>query len=162
MLRLRPYKKDDADTIISWSRDERAFYKWSAGVMGAYPITAKEFAFVDSIMAFTVCDEDKAIGFFTFRNPGGRIDELRIGFVILDPEQRGSGKGKEMMKLALKYAFEIYGATKVTLGVFENNEPAYFCYRSAGFTELPETDTYQVLGEEWKCIEMAIEREPRG
>ena len=34
MLRLRPYKKEDADTIISWSKDEKAFYKWSAGVMG--------------------------------------------------------------------------------------------------------------------------------
>ena len=36
----------------------------------SYSITAKEFAFVDSVMAFTACDEDKAIGFFTFRNPG--------------------------------------------------------------------------------------------
>lgn len=34
MLRLRPYKKEDADAIISWSKDEKAFYKWSAGVMG--------------------------------------------------------------------------------------------------------------------------------
>jgi len=42
---------------------------WLSGVIGAYPITAKEFAFVDAVMAFTACDEDKAIGFFTFRNP---------------------------------------------------------------------------------------------
>ena len=140
MLRLRPYKKEDADTIISWSQDERAFYQWSAGVMGDYPITQKEFGFVDSLMAFTAFDEEKTIGFFTFRNPGGNIDELRIGFIILDPEQRGHGKGKEMLKLALKYAFEIYGA--------------------AGFEDviLDETETYQVLNEEWKCIEMAIER----
>lgn len=34
MLRLRPYKKEDADTIISWSKDEKAFYQWNAGVMG--------------------------------------------------------------------------------------------------------------------------------
>ena len=34
MLRLRPFKKEDADTIISWSKDEKAFYQWSAGVMG--------------------------------------------------------------------------------------------------------------------------------
>ncbi len=160
MLRLRPYKKEDADTIISWSQDERAFYQWSAGVMGDYPITQKEFEFVDSLMAFTAVDEEKMIGFFTLRNPGDNADELRIGFIILDPEQRGHGKGKEMLKIALKYAFEIYGANRVSLGVFENNEPAYYCYKAVGFEEviLDETETYQVLDEEWKCKEMAIER----
>ena len=160
MIRLRPYKKEDADTIISWSQDERAFYQWSAGVMGDYPITQEEFGFVDSLIAFTAFDEDKTIGFFTLRNPGGNIDELRIGFVILNPELRGHGKGKEMLKLALKYAFEIYGAKRVSLGVFENNEPAYYCYKAAGFEDVAvdEIETYRVLNEEWRCKEMAVER----
>ena len=160
MIRLRPYKKEDADTIISWSQDERAFYQWSAGVMGDYPITQEELGFVDSLMAFTAFDEDKTVGFFTLRNPGGNIDELRIGFVILNPELRGHGKGKEMLKLALKYAFEIYGAKRVSLGVFENNEPAYYCYKAAGFEDVAvdEIETYQVLNEEWRCKEMAVER----
>ena len=63
-------------------------------------------------------------------------------------------------ELALKYAFEIYGANRVSLGVFENNKSAYYCYKAAGFEDviLDETETYQVLNEEWKCIEMAIER----
>lgn len=30
MLRLRPYKEIDAQTITSWLTDERAFYLWSA------------------------------------------------------------------------------------------------------------------------------------
>ncbi|MBE5839353.1 MAG: GNAT family N-acetyltransferase [Butyrivibrio sp.] len=160
MLRLKPYRKEYADTIISWSQDERAFYKWSAGVMGAYPITKKEFGFVDSIMTFSAFDEEKMIGFFTLRNPGGKIDELRIGFVILDPRQRGCGKGKEMIRLALNYAFEVYGARRVSLGVFENNESAYYCYKAAGFKEviLDETETYIVHNEEWRCKEMIIER----
>ncbi|WP_288979407.1 hypothetical protein [uncultured Parvimonas sp.] len=38
MLRLRPYNINDADIILSWSKDEMAFYKWSAGVLGEYPI----------------------------------------------------------------------------------------------------------------------------
>ena len=65
-----------------------------------------------------------------------------------------------MLRLALKYAFEVYGAEKVTLGVFENNEAAYHCYKAAGFKDvvLDETETYEVMGEEWKCKEMAIER----
>lgn len=160
MLRLRPYKKEDADTIISWSKNERAFYQWSAGVMGEYPLTPEKFLFVDSLMAFTAFDENGIVGFFTLRNPGGTVDELRIGFVIVDPSQRGTGKGKEMLKLGLKYSFEVYGAKKVSLGVFENNEPAYYCYKAAGFNDviLEESETYTVLGEEWKCKEMVIER----
>ena len=39
MFRIRPYKKADAETILSWCQDERAFYQWTAGVMGDYPIT---------------------------------------------------------------------------------------------------------------------------
>ena len=159
MIRLRPYKKEDADTIISWSKDERIFYQWSAGIMGDYPITREEFGFVDQLMAFTAFDENGLVGFFTLRNPGEDLDVLRIGFVIVDPDQRGTGKGKEMLKAALRYAFDVYGAKKVTLGVFENNEPAYYCYKAAGFRDvvLEETETYKVLGEEWKCREMVIE-----
>ena len=61
-----------------------------------------------------------------------------------------------MMKLALEYAFEQKGAEAVSLGVFENNLPAYYCYKAAGFEDvvLDETETYEVLGETWNCREM--------
>ena len=143
-LRLRPYKREDADTILSWSTDEKGFYQWSAGIMGKYPIAREEFSFVDSLMAF----------------PEGKTDELRIGFVIIDPKRRGSGTGKGMLLLALRYAFDIYGAKKVSLGVFENNQPAYYCYKAAGFRdgEPDGAEAYPVMGEVWKSREMFIER----
>ena len=43
MLRIRPYKASDADTILSWCQDEKTFYQWSAGILGNYPITQNEF-----------------------------------------------------------------------------------------------------------------------
>ena len=43
MLRLRPYNKSDAEIIMSWIKDERAFYKWTAGVLGEYPISEEQF-----------------------------------------------------------------------------------------------------------------------
>ena len=160
MIGLRPYKKEDADTILSWSKDEKSFYQWSAGIIGQYPITREEFRFVESLMAFTAFDENGIVGFFTLRNPGEKRDELRIGFVIIDPERRGCGTGKEMLLLGLRYAFDIYGARKVSLGVFENNEQAYHCYKAAGFTDaVPDgTTSYPIMGEEWKCREMIIAR----
>ena len=159
MIRIRPYKNPDADTILSWCQDEKAFYQWSAGVLGDYPITQSEFRFVDSLMPFTAFDETGIVGFFTLRSPDGSLDELRFGFVIVDPRKRGRGFGKAMLRLGLKYAFEIYGAKKASLGVFEDNLPAYSCYKAVGFQEviLDTTEKYHVLGEEWQCKEMAME-----
>lgn len=157
-LRLRPYNINDADTILSWSKDEKVFYKWSAGVLGEYPISKEQFSFVYNLMAFTAIDDDEIVGFFTMRRPSESFDELRFGFVIVDPEKRGKGYGKRMLLLGVKYAKEIFGANKISLGVFENNESAYHCYKEVGFKDvvLEKTETYNVLGEEWKCIELEM------
>ena len=93
------------------------------------------------------------------RNPNESLDELRFGFVIIDPDKHGKGYGKEMLRLGLKFAFEIYGAERASLGVFENNLPAYYCYKAVGFEDVvPDTtETYCILGEEWKCKELRME-----
>lgn len=157
MLRIKPYKPTDANTILSWCKDEKAFYQWTAGVLGKYPITQNEFSFVESLMPFTAFDEAGTVGFFTLRKPNESPDELCFGFVIVNPDKRGTGCGKAMLRLGLKFAFELYGAKKATLGVFENNPPAYYCYKAVGFNDVDTTETYDVLGEEWKCKEMIIE-----
>ena len=105
MIRIRPYKAADADEILSWCRNEKAFYQWTAGILGNFPITQKEFSFVESLMPFTAFDETGIIGFFTLRNPGNTLDELRFGFVIVNPNIRGKGYGKTMMQQGVKFAF---------------------------------------------------------
>lgn len=158
MLRLRPYNNKDASTILSWTKDEESFYKWTAGILGDYPITEEQFNAVNNLMAFTAIEDNEVVGFFTMRMPSESFDELRFGFVIVDNEKRGKGYGKKMLSLGLKYAKEIFGAQKVSLGVFENNESAYYCYKSVGFKDitLDEIEKYNVLGEEWKCLELEI------
>lgn len=159
MLRLRPYNSNDAEQIMSWSKDETAFYKWTAGVLGDYPLSKETFSAVTNLMAFTAIDDNEIIGFFTMRKPKESFDELRFGFVVVDSQKRGKGYGKKMLQLGLKYAKEIYGAKKVSLGVFENNESAYHCYKAVGFQDivLEETEMYHVLGEDWKCLELEIQ-----
>lgn len=158
-LRLRPYNEHDADVILSWCKDERAFYKWSAGVLGEYPISKEQFGFVNKLMAFTAIDDNELIGFFTMRRPSESFDELRFGFVVVDPEKRGQGFGKRMLQLGIKFAGEIFGAKKVSLGVFENNESAYYCYKAVGFKDIvsEEPERYTLLGEEWKCLELELD-----
>ena len=158
-LRLRPYNVNDVETILFWSKDERAFYKWSAGILGEYPISKEQFGFISNLMAFTAIDDDEIVGFFTMRRPTESFDELRFGFVIVNPEKRGKGYGKRMLQLGLKYAKEIFGAKKVSLGVFENNESAYHCYKAVGFKDviLEKEEVYNLLGENWKCLELEVQ-----
>ncbi len=160
MLRIRPYKPTDAPEILSWCRDEMAFYQWTAGVLGEFPITEVKFSFVEKLMPFTAFDESGVAGFFTLRNPGETPDELRFGFVILNPEIRGKGYGKQMLQKGMKFAFECYGAERVSLGVFENNPAAYHCYRAVGFRDVTpeEQERYTVMGETWKCRELILEK----
>lgn len=69
MIRIRPYKASDVDTILSWCQDEKAFYQWTAGILGSYPITQNEFCFVESLMPFTAFDEKGNHWIFYATNP---------------------------------------------------------------------------------------------
>ena len=164
MLTLRPYRPEDAETVLSWCADERAFYQWTAGVLGPWPLSAAAFNFVERLTPFIAEAAGRPAGFFTLRRPEPEKNELRFGFVILDPALRGRGLGKEMLRLGLDCAFGAAGAEAVTLGVFENNPRAYRCYAAAGFREVFRSppETYAVLGEAWPCREMRRDRPDRG
>lgn len=165
MLKIRPYRKNDSRVIVTWCNDPNAFYKWSAGIYGEYPLSAEKLEQAVSgrydnerYFPFTAFDENGAVGYFTLRQPDNDPSVLRFGFVILSPEVRGKGYGKQMLRLGMKFAFELYGADKVTLGVFENNPAAYHCYRAVGFTETGQSSFYDICGEQWKCIELELKR----
>lgn len=163
MLRLRPYKACDAKAVVSWIGDETAFYKWSAGRLGTYPITAEElnrkydsFACADDFFVMAAFDEKGIAGQVMMRFLDEEKKELRFGFIIVDGSRRGKGYGKEMLKLAAEYAFTILKAERITLGVFENNQPAIRCYKSAGFRETGRTESCSIRGEAWKCKELEL------
>ena len=153
MIRLRPYIDRDAGTILSWIRSEREYYQWSAGVLGTYPPTPEQLGKLSSLMRFTALEGKEPAGFFTLRNPKETLDEVRFGFVLVDPLKRGRGIGSGMLRLGLRFAQEVYKAKKASLGVFENNEAAYRCYRAVGFRDvlLPEAEAYDVMSERWTC-----------
>lgn len=166
MLRLRPYKACDAQTITKWLKDEYAFRQWSADRYEKYPITSEIMnLYYDRdrnngrIWGMTAFDETGIVGHFTMRFPDDNsFDEIRLGFVIVDDKKRGKGYGKEMLSLAVQYAFDFIKVKKISLGVFENNTAALNCYRSCGFriVELETAESYQCMGETWNCIEMEL------
>lgn len=167
MLRLRPYKPCDAPAIVSWIGDEIAFRKWCADRFAAYPITAEDLnrhydamADSDSFFEMTAFDKSGPVGHLILRFTDEKKTVVRFGFVIVDAKKRGKGYGREMLALAAQYAFCLLKAEKITLGVFENNEPAHRCYLAAGFrdVETREAEYYAVLNQKWKCLEMEMDR----
>ena len=150
MLRLRPYKRCDSKHIADWIKNEETFVKWGGERFGSYPINAKiiddKYRFnngdcveEDNFYPMTAFDDSGVVGHFIMRYINGNNKILRFGWVIVDDTQ-------------------ISGVEKVTIGVFENNIPAYKCYKSIGFNEIA-TDCYEtetVNGEESKIIELEI------
>lgn len=166
MLRLRPYKPCDAQVITKWLKNEYAFRQWSADRYERFPIIPDDMNRYynrekdnQRIWAMTAFDDAGIVGHFTMRYPDSSgLDEIRLGFVIVDDEKRGMGYGKEMLSLAIRYAFDLLKVSKISLGVFENNTAAIHCYLACGFQAVPsETpEHYLCMGETWSCIEMEL------
>lgn len=171
MLGLRPYKNCDAKTIISWCKDEYTFRKWTGVQYESFPITEADMnkkyvdfngncAEEDNFYPMTAFDDSGVVGHLIMRYVNGDKSVIRFGFVIADDTKRGKGYGKEMIKLAIKYSFEIMKAEKITIGVFENNLPAYYCYKAAGFKDVKTDEDIicELFGEKWKIIELEIDK----
>ena len=169
MLRLRPYKPSDAQTIVSWCKDEVTYRRWTSDRYDSYPITAEDMnrkymdhngdcTEPDNFYPLTAVDGTEIVGHLILRYVSPDQRTLRIGFVIVDDTKRGKGYGKRMLQLTLRYAFEVLMAENVNLGVFDNNPAAYHCYKAAGFrdVEVPKPEYCVVNGETWNILELEM------
>jgi len=169
MLRLRPYKKSDAEYIISWLNTEEIFSLWGGERFGQFPISLEiinnkyfnnngDCEEADNFYPLTFADDDGPVGHFIIRYINGNNRILRFGWVIIDNNRRGQKIGQKMLKLGLKYSFEILNAERVTIGVFENNLPALNCYLSCGFhkSEILKDSFCDCNGEKIKVLELEI------
>lgn len=163
MLRLRPFRTIDAKTIITWTNKPSEFYMWSAGLLGDFPVS--ESRLLEAVSArennpkyfpLVTFDEDGLVGFLTIRTPGEDDKKVALGYVIIDPNKRNNGYGKQMLELTLKFAFEVYGVNEVSLDVFDTNKQAYSCYKSVGFKETGKQELCRIKEYTWNYIEMSI------
>lgn len=171
MLRLRMYKKCDAEKILSWCKDELTFRRWTLTRYNKYPITKDDMndkyfdnngdcTDLDNFYPMTALDDDDIIGHFIMRFVDKDKQILRFGFVIVDDSKRGMGYGKEMLKLGLKYAFEIMKVKKVTIGVLDNNPNAYKCYKKIGFNDvICEYEKIEICGNIAQVLELELKYE---
>ena len=161
---LRNYKKEDAHVIVGWLQSEEELYKWSADRFNKYPLSgedinenyAPQLETGRFIPLTAVNDDGEICGHFIIRYPKDDDDSsVRFGFVIIDPTLRGKGYGKELLRLGIEYVKDNLNATRIDLGVFENNESARRCYEAAGFTEYARRECRMPIGI-WNCADMEI------
>lgn len=164
-MELKKYLKEDSAIICSWIKDEKSLYQWSANRIGKFPLAGQDLnedyapmiksgRFIP-LSAFD--DSGNLVGHLYIRYPDEHDDRIvRFGFVIVDPVLRGRGNGKKMLQLAIDYAKNILCASKITLGVFTNNESARFCYESVGFQPVGKNEIYKMPIGEWECTEMEL------
>ncbi len=164
MIRLRPYKSSDADYVIQWVNEERLFTMWCANRF-TYPLTEQQLREYQENMnreetgwIFTALDETgRPVGHICMRAADYEKQSIHFGFVVIDPAFRGRGYGKEMVNLAIKYAFEILKVKRATLKVFDCNPTAHHCYQTCGFQEERYVKEHFPFHEEkWGCYDMAI------
>ena len=163
-MRLREYKQEDAGIIAGWLRSEEELYRWSADRFNKYPLSGDDInenyapqMETGRFFPLTAVDDQGAVvGHFIIRYPREDDDSsVRFGFVILDPSLRGKGYGKEMLRLGIEYVRERLFASRIDLGVFENNEGARRCYEAVGFREYGRRECEMPIGT-WICIDMEI------
>ena len=165
-MRIRQYiAKKDFDIIKEWVADERTFAMWSANKF-SYPLEKRNFESVlmelsdkfDDCPFVATDDTGRPIGFFCY-SINYAANEGMFKFIMLDSSIRGQGFGKEMLDLAVKYAFEITKADTIQLNVFTINKRAQRCYESVGFTSrtvIPNVFSYK--DESWGRCNMVIKK----
>ena len=167
-MKFRPYKSADAQTILSWVKDEETFRRWVTDRYPRYPISPAEMnekyfdhngdcPEPDNFYPMTAWDETGLLGHMILRFTAP--DTIRFGFVIVDDSRRGAGIGRQMLGMAVKYAAGFLGAKKLTIGVLENNPGALRCYLGAGFREAEQAEPvyYDLLGQRIRCIELEMD-----
>ena len=165
-MEFRNYKKEDAEEIIKWIRNEQELFLWSADIYNKFPIEAEDInnfykgcSKKTNFYPMTLIENNKIIGHLILRNVSENNKIIRLGFIIVNPILRGKGYGKKLINYAIEYAENNLNAGEINLGVFENNINAYKCYKSVGFAEINKEEIYTINNEKWKCIELIYKKE---
>ena len=157
MITLRRYNEKDAQAIVSWIKDEKAFRLWCADRFDRFPLSAKEFDSIysaESGLSGMVAEDDGVlIGHLFIQHLGER--KYKFGLKIIDGEKRGKGYGKSMLEAAMEYTATTLGADSVILNAFDTNPAAYGCYKALGFSETGNVKQFRFFCQTHNYIELS-------
>lgn len=140
-VRLGAINGEDIDTIASWYANSdflRYFDK-----IPVYPKSRQELSewiresqSCNKSYSFAIrsIDKDDMVGYIELSNIQWWNGVANLGIGIGETKHRGSGYGKEAMKLILDFAFEELNLHRIQLNVFSYNKGAISLYEKLGFS----------------------------
>ena len=85
------------------------------------------------IFSITTIKDKRPIGYVCLKGINEGNSSAELGIAIMEKGYRSQGYGTEALELALRYAFDKLGLSKVGLTVFPSNKRASRAYEKAGF-----------------------------
>lgn len=162
-IELLRFSTADVDRLISWVPSPDFLFQW-AGVSYQFPLTQEQIeeflALGDGaepeVMMYKAVrpgagnEADDVVGHVDLLNIDRHNRSLTIGRVLVgDANSRGRGIGKEIVRSALRIAFDELGMHRVGLGVFSHNTAALACYEGVGFRREGTLRDYRRYGDQY-------------
>ena len=169
MIRLETFSENDFSQLIWAIPDSRFLLQW-AGPKYTYPLDdaqlndtlAKTNGEQPSYKVFkaTQTDGSEVIGHIQLMDIDYNNSSCMLGRVLIFPEYRDRGSGKEMVKLVVEYAFKELCLHEITLSVFDFNQSAIATYQGTGFVEYQfKKGARKFQNEKWNLIKMKLHKD---
>ncbi len=143
MIEIKYFEHSDFKQLINWIDSPEFLLQWG-GPGFDHPLNDTQLEkYIENAnnenaetMVYKVVDNEtnKTIGHISLGKIDRKNKSARVGKVLVgDKNTRGKGIGQQMIKEILKIAFDELHLHRVSLGVFDFNDPAISCYEKAGF-----------------------------
>ncbi|OWA37715.1 GNAT family N-acetyltransferase [Saccharibacillus sp. O16] len=167
MITLEYFVPADFDSLIAWSGDAKFLLQWS-GPEFTHPLTTDQLIHylegandkeTSSRFIYKAVEQqtNEMVGHICLGNVDRANRSARVGKVLLNPDRRGKGYGKQMIDHILEIGFHDFKLHRISLGVFDFNTSAIQCYEKVGFVrEGLLRDARRYKEDYWNLIEMSI------
>jgi RimJ/RimL family protein N-acetyltransferase len=160
MIYLRPFDPLEVNRLISWVDSPELLVQFS-GPGFEFPITKSSWNkhLSDmSIHPYFVVDvnSDDPIGYAEIVKVDEKVVKL-CRLLIGDPELRGLGLGKLLVRELIYEALAISNPLRILMNVYCHNTAAIKCYESVGFVINESVSKVSLVdGVEWKSYQMDL------
>ncbi|MCR8715617.1 GNAT family N-acetyltransferase [Stenotrophomonas indicatrix] len=143
---LQPVQPSHFAVVAGWLDSPAATLRW-AGPGVPFPLPADAFAAALALPArpgWALLDGDgTCLGFGQYwqTTPGS----MHLGRIIVSPQARGRGLGRELMTALCAEALRSSAAVQLTLKVYRDNPAAVALYRDLGFVDNEHASVPELL-----------------